>query len=100
MTRIHLRRVAKRDLRQALAWYAQRNAALATRFLDEVYKALSLLEQFPNTGGPVHGINEPAIRQLPVDTFPYQVIFRRFADRIAILAIAHERRRPGYWDER
>lgn len=34
---------------------------------------------------------------LPVDTFPYHVVFETFVDRIEVLAIAHDRRRPGYW---
>jgi len=67
--------------------------------MDEVYKALTLLEQFPFIGGPVFGVTDPATRQMPVDTFPYQVVFKRFPDRISVLAIAHERKRPGYWEE-
>jgi len=97
--RVHLRRIAKRDLREALTWYRARDPDLASRFLDEVYKTLALLEGFPNTGGPVFGISDPATRQLPVDTFPYQVVFKRFANRTSVLAIAHERKRPGYWNE-
>ncbi len=99
MKRIQLRRVAKRDIREATAWYRKRDAELANRFLDEVYKTLALLESFPNTGGPVFGISDPATRQLPVDNFPYQVVFKRFADRLSVLAIAHDRKRPGYWNE-
>lgn len=99
MKRVHLRRVAKRDIREAIRWYRRRDPQLANRFLDEVYKALALLEQFPNIGGPVFGVTEVATRQLPVDTFPYQVVFKRFPDRISVLAIAHERKRPGYWEE-
>ena len=99
MRRVQLRRIAKLDLRDAAAWYRARDPNLATRFLDEVYKTVELLEQFPNTGGIVYGVNEPDTRQLPVDNFPYQVVFRRFKDRIAVLAIAHERRKPGYWND-
>jgi plasmid stabilization system protein ParE len=29
--------------------------------------------------------------------FPYLVIYRVLPDRVEILAIAHGRRRPGYW---
>lgn len=29
--------------------------------------------------------------------FPFSVVFREAADRIEIIAIAHARRRPGYW---
>lgn len=86
-------------MRDAITWYRSRDPELANRFLNEVYKALAMLERFPDIGGPVFGINDPATRQLPVDTFPYQIVFRKFANRLAVLAIAHERRRPGYWNE-
>jgi len=36
-------------------------------------------------------------RRLPVNDFPYHVVFEEFPDRIEVLAIAHDRRRPGYW---
>lgn len=98
MRPIRLRRIAKRDLREAVAWYRERDPELANRFLDEVYKTLDMLERFPNTGGPVFGVDDPDMRQLPVDAFPYQVVFKRLRDRISVLAIAHERRKPGYWD--
>lgn len=98
MKPIRLRKIAKRDLRDAVAWYRTRDPELANRFLDEVFKVLGLLERFPNTGGPVFGVDDPETRQLPVDTFPYQVVFRRLKYRIAILAIAHERKKPGYWN--
>lgn len=98
MKPIRLRRIAKRDVREAVAWYRERDPQLADRFLDEVYKVLGLLEQFPNIGGPVFGVTDPDTRQLPVDTFPYQVVFKRMKHRTAILAVAHERRKPGYWN--
>jgi hypothetical protein len=85
-------------LREAAGWYRERDPDLADRFLDEVYKVLVMLEQFPSTGGPVFGIHDPDTRQLPVDNFPYQVIFKRYKYRIAVLAIAHERKHPGYWN--
>jgi plasmid stabilization system protein ParE len=94
---VRLRRIAKRDLHEAVAWYRERDPALADRFLEEVFATLGLLEHFPNIGGPVFGFHDPATRQLPVNTFPYQVIFKRLERRTAILAIAHERKKPGYW---
>jgi toxin ParE2 len=97
LKRIHLRSIAKRDMREAVTWYRERDPELANRFLDEVYRTLALLEQFPNIGGPVFG-NRDA-RQLPVDNFPYQVVFKRFENRISVVAIAHDKKRPGYWNE-
>jgi plasmid stabilization system protein ParE len=98
VTPVHLRRIAQRDLHDAVAWYRDRDVDLANRFLNEVYKALGMIERFPNTGGPVYGVSDRDTRQLPVDTFPYQIIFKRLKYRIVVLAIAHERKRPGYWN--
>jgi plasmid stabilization system protein ParE len=91
--------VAKRDLRKAVEWYRDRDTELANRFLDAVYRTLALLEQFPDTGGPVFGVLDMNIRQLPVDNFPYQVVFKKLTYRTAVLAIAHERKKPGYWND-
>lgn len=99
MKLIRLRRIAKRDLREAVSWYRDRDPELANRFLDEVYRTLGLLEQFPDAGGPVFGVPDVDARQLPVDNFPYQVVFKKLRYRTAILAIAHERKKPGYWNE-
>jgi len=32
--------------------------------------------------------------------FPYSVVFRSFEDVILIVAIAHAKRRTGYWNKR
>jgi plasmid stabilization system protein ParE len=96
---VRLRPSAKQDLREAVEWYRARDVDLAKRFLDEVYKILALLERFPNLGGAVYGINDLDVRQLPVSNFPYQVVFRRHEHRTLVVAIAHERKRPGCWDE-
>lgn len=99
MKRVHLRRVAKRDIRDAVRWYRERDPQLAARFLDEVYRIFGTLEQFPNIGGRVFGIGDPDTRQMPVDNFPYYVVFKRYTDRLSILAVAHDRKEPGYWTD-
>ena len=99
MKLVRLRPSAKHDMREGVEWYRARDADFANRFLDEIYKILALLERFPNIGGPVYGIDDANVRQLPVSNFPYQVVFRREEDRTMVVAIAHERKRPGYWDE-
>lgn len=99
MNRVRLRSSAKRDLREAVDWYRERDPTLATRFLDAVYATFALLERFPNLGSQVFGISEANVRQLPVSGFPYQVIFRREVHASLVVAVAHERKRPGYWNE-
>jgi toxin ParE2 len=94
---VRFRRAAKRELNEAADWYRERDAEVASRFLREVFRTVAFVERFPLTGGPVFGVDDADIRQLPVNNFPYHVVFKRFAERIVILAVAHDRRKPGYW---
>jgi plasmid stabilization system protein ParE len=69
--KLRLRKVAKRDLRDAVAWYAERSDEVAERFSAEVARALELLEKFRMTGARVPGIHDsghptPTGTQLPV----------------------------------
>ena len=96
---MHLRPTAKRDLREAAEWYRARDSDLSNRFLDEVYRVLALIERFPNLGGPVFGVPDANVRQLPVSDFPFQVVFKRRKYETTVLAIAHDRKKPGYWNE-
>ena len=97
MKPLRLRNVAKREFREATAWYAERNEEVAERFVAEVTRTLELIEKFPMTGGSVPGVSDPDVRRLPVHNFPYHVVFLRLPDRVTVLALAHDRRKPGYW---
>jgi len=39
-------------------------------------------------------------RKYVLDRFPYSVVYRELPSVIQVLAIAHGRRRPGYWKNR
>lgn len=39
-------------------------------------------------------------RRLLLRRFPYKLIYRPHADRIFIVAVAHHKRRDGYWRRR
>jgi len=87
---------ARQELHETADWYRERNPRVADRFVTEVYKTLEQIEKFPGTGKRIPHVTGSA-RRLPVARFPYYVVFEEFADRIEILAIAHNRRRSGYW---
>ncbi len=77
-------------------WYRDKNPEVADRFIHEVERTFELIERFPATGARVPLVDGKA-RRLPVAGFPYHVVFEELADRVEVLAIAHDRRRPGYW---
>ena len=76
----------------AVVWYAKRSIRAAKRFIQELEMAISGIEQAPDRWPGIDGI-----RRVPLLRFPYFVIYRFLPDRIEILAVAHARRRPGYW---
>jgi hypothetical protein len=47
--------------------------------------------RFPATGARISLVAGPA-RRLPVNDFLYHVVFEELADRIEILAVAHDRK--------
>jgi plasmid stabilization system protein ParE len=88
---------AAAEMNEAAAFYGREaNVELALAFIAEVDRAFSLLEKNPEIGPLWRG----DARRLPLRRFPYNVVYRRQATRLEILAIAHQRRRPGYWKMR
>ena len=81
----------------AAAWfYKSRVAGLGRSFSAEVQRTISLVREYPDAGALVR----PAVRKTLVDRFPYAVVYRHDPESVVIIAIAHARRRPGYWKRR
>ena len=89
---------ADAEYREAGRWYDARQTGLGTEFFDEVDATIRRILQFPRAGSRVPRIpGDLPIRRLAVSRFPYHVIYLEPAEELRILAIAHDRRRPGYW---
>ena len=43
---------------------------------------------------------EPVVRSKGVNDFPYRVVYFVEGDLLTIVAVAHAKRRPGYWRDR
>ena len=88
---------AERELAEALAFYKERaSQAIAKAFLAEFERAATLLVDNPGLGTP----SLSGRRILPMQRFPYSLIYRPTAEGIRISAVAHQRRRPAYWQSR
>ena len=64
--------------------------------MADVRDAMELLLQFPHIGSPIEG----DVRRVLLRTFPISSIYRVEGDEIRIYAVAHLKRRPGYWRTR
>lgn len=80
----------------AAAWYAERSPRAAAAFVAEVDRALALVAEAPERWS-AHLLGT---RRIPLRRFPYLIVYRVETSRILVVAVAHGRRRPGYWRDR
>lgn len=89
---------AASELDAAAAWYDEQRPGLGEAFIDAVATALGLVADWPGSGMPVPSVAPGLdIRRVPVARFPYHLPYVAIEDHIRVLAVAHDRRRPGYW---
>ncbi len=92
---------AEHELDEAAQRYEDQRLGLGQRFLQEIAVTTERIRQFPGVGAPVkHVPAELGARHAPVKGFPYHVVYLKKGNEIRVLAIAHYRRRPGYWLDR
>lgn len=91
--RITFHPAARRELWEAFDFYEDRVDGLGYDFLDRVEQALVLVRTYPEASPVVR----PPARSCVLDRFPYSLIYRIRGERIRILAVAHQERRPLYW---
>ena len=84
------------ELAEAVRWYEERRPGWGARLFDAVSQTFQVIEQFPDSGAR----RRAAARQLPVRGFPLLVVYRIRPDVVYVVAVAHAKRRPGYWMNR
>ena len=86
------------EIAQAATWYGARQSGLDTEFLNEVERDLPLLAEQPESFPLL--LNTPedlSIRRTLLPRFPSALVFVDLPAHVRVLAVAHRRRRPGYW---
>ncbi len=87
---------AVEEARAAREWYGERSLAVAEAFVAELDEAAKRILDAPSRW-PVHS---HGTRRYLLRRFPYMVVFRETMSAIQVIAVAHGRRKPGYWKER
>ena len=88
--------LAADEANAAERWYREQNEIASARFLRELDRAVDLISERPSAGSPYLG----GTRRVMLRRFPFLVVYRANGDIIQIVAVAHARRRPGYWRAR
>ena len=90
--------LASEEFTDAVRWYEARRPGLGGELYDAVRATIEGIERQPEIGTTAYV--DPKSRRMLVARFPYHVVYRLEDDEIVILAIAHMKRRPGFWKHR
>lgn len=92
---------AVEEAEDAAAWYESHRRGLGSEFRNALGTVFARLRDLPTIGRPWPGkLGARGVRRLMLPRFPFFVIFSAHDERVVVLAVAHHRRRPGYWRTR
>jgi len=89
---------ASEEFSEAVRWYESRRPGLGAELYDAVKATIESIERQPEIGATAY--EDTKSRRVLVTHFPYHVVYRLEDAEIVILAIAHMKRRPGFWKHR
>ena len=96
MIRVRLLREAAEELEAIAQYYDAERAGLGRAFIAEVRRARQRVQEHPLASA----VERSEVRSRAVARFPYRIYYRVRENELLIIAIAHRRRQPGYWQAR
>jgi plasmid stabilization system protein ParE len=87
---------AAQEVESTYEWYAARDVSAAHGFREELRQAVDVVAESPQTW-PRYGRRA---RRYVFPRYPFSLVYIVRGDVIEVVAVAHGRRRPGYWRSR
>lgn len=87
---------ARAELRATRNWYHERSPLSAIAFAQTIANATSRIREAPNT----FPLADHGTRKCVLQRFPFNIFYLTQDNEIVIVAVAHQKRRPGYWSSR
>jgi len=94
--RVIIRPEAKRDLREAKAWYRNISRELGNDFVRRIDDAIALVQERPLAFQIVHR----TFRRILLHRFPYALFYYASESRIVVVAVLHQARDPEVLESR
>jgi plasmid stabilization system protein ParE len=92
-SRVIFHPAALSEAEAARRWYNERNPAAARGFLSELDHAVAQVSEAPSQWPRF----KAGTRRYIFPRFPFSLIYRTRDDIVHVVAVAHHRRKPGYW---
>ena len=96
MTPVILLHEAEIELWETVAYYEEKSSGLGLDFASEIERSLQILSETPERWP----LRPDGTRRFLTQRFPYLIVYTRESDQVWVVAIAHCKRRPGYWTDR
>ena len=87
---------AEEEMYEAARYYQSQAPGLGGEYLSEVERAVLSIAKAPLTWPKIEG----ELRRRIVRRFPFGILYYTDLKETVIVAIAHLRRKPGYWKNR
>ena len=87
---------AEQEYLTSLAWYRDRSLIAAVNFESAFEQAAERIRETPQRW-PIYFRD---FRKYILKQFPFSIVYQDFSSEIVVFAVAHGRRRPGYWTDR
>jgi hypothetical protein len=98
MHSVRVLEAAALEAEEAAVWYEMRRSGLGKEFRAAFKVALDRLREERVPGTPWPGVlSKRGVKRIGMKRFPFHVVFVATDMASVVLAVAHHRRRPGYW---
>ena len=84
------------ELFEAARYYEERGQGLGYALIEDVEQAVRELSESPLSCPTIGTV----LRRRIVRRFPYSLLYVVETERIVVMVVAHQKRRPGYWKYR
>jgi toxin ParE1/3/4 len=84
------------EILEAIEHYEGQAVGLSASLDADLTRSLEFISDNPSLGSPYR----LGTRRVVLHRFPYFIVYKPLFDRLLVVAFAHQRRRPGYWQNR
>ena len=85
-----------KEIKSSYQWYQNQTDGLGLDYLSELESSFQTIRELPNTWPKF----ESGLRMYLLSKFPFSVIYQFNEQTVFVVAVMHNSRRPGYWNER
>ena len=86
----------KEEIKFSYSWYQEQAEGLGEDFLSELEASYQIIAEYPETWPNF----QKGFKRYLLPKFPFSVIYKIHLSEIYVVAVMHNKRKPGYWHSR